>query len=117
MNTDIHDPKHAIEGSIQEVQITVPFPDSFVYSNVSAISSSSMDIRVGFGEAMPDGIAYPRVGVVMTVEHAAQLVINMIQQLKVFEDRGFGLIRNSMWREFRERAKAQEPSPSTEENT
>jgi len=92
------------EAKILGGQLTVPFPEVFVYSNVSAISTSMMDIRIGFAEAMPDGKAYPRVGVVIPPEHAVQLLLNIFQQLQVFE-RTFGQIRHPQWRALQENTK------------
>jgi hypothetical protein len=105
-STSSDQPKRGAEGSITEIQLTVPFPESFTYSNVSAISSSFMDVRIGFGEAMPDGTAQPRIGVVMPPEHAAQLVLNLLQQLNFFE-KNFGEIRHPIWKNFRAKANAE----------
>jgi len=94
-----------METTVTQAMLTIPFPDSFIYSNVSALSASFMDIRVGFGEAMPDGTVQSRVGVVMPAEHAAQLVLNLLQNLAFFEH-NFGEIRNPEWRAFQAKAKA-----------
>src|SRR5277367_3124081 len=83
----------------QEAQIRVPFPDTYIYSNVSALSLSMMDIRIGFSEALQDGTAHARVGIVMPPEHAAALALNMLRQLVLFE-RSFGEIRHPEWKKF-----------------
>ena len=53
------------EGSTSEpgmtlVNMHVPFPDTFVYSNCSAFSVSQMDIRISFAEALPNRTAQAR---------------------------------------------------------
>jgi len=106
MSIDINsDSANQADPTVTQVELTVPFPDSFVYSNVSALSASFMDIRIGFGEAMPDGTVQPRIGVVLPPEHAAQLVLNLFQNLTFFE-RTFGPIRNKQCQDSREKARA-----------
>lgn len=85
------------KSKIMEGGIIVPFPDSYVYSNASALSTSMMDVRIGFAEVLPDGKAHARVGIVMPVEHAVQLIMNLLEQVNQFE-RNFGEIRNPKWR-------------------
>jgi hypothetical protein len=81
---------------IEEVTLRVPFPDSFVYSNIASFSISLMDIRIGFGEAMPDRTVQPRVGIVMPPEQAALVAMHLFSQLHVYE-RAFGPIRLAQW--------------------
>jgi hypothetical protein len=100
--------------AVEEVNISVPFAENFVYSNVTALSTSMMDVRISFAEAMPDRTVHPRVGIVMPPEHAAQLVINLLQQLYFFE-KNFGEIRNPAWHSFQERAKANMLRAQTEQ--
>lgn len=98
---------------ITEATIAVPFPDSFVYSNISAFSTSFMDVRISFAEAMPDKSAKARVGIVMPPEHAAHVVLSLLRQLEFFEER-FGPIRLPVWRAFRESTSGgitREPEP------
>ena len=85
------------------VNLQVPFPDTFVYSNCSAFSVSQMDIRISFAEAMPDRTAQARVGVVLPPEHAALLAMTLIGQIHVYE-RAFGPIRNAQWQSQKEEA-------------
>ena len=87
----------------KQAQISVPFPESFVYSNVSAQSLSMLDLRISFAEATQEGKAHPRVGIVMPVEHAAALVLGLFKNLMIFEHT-FGPIRNPEWRSFQEQA-------------
>jgi uncharacterized protein DUF3467 len=84
----------------REVLVTVPFPPDFVYSNCAAFSLSAMDFRISFAEAMPDGHAEARVGVVLPPEQAATLAIMLIHQLTTFEER-FGEIRHPGWKAIR----------------
>jgi len=81
----------------RQVIVTIPFPSSFVYSNCAAFSMSAMDFRIGFGEAMQDGHAEARVGVIMPPEQAANLALLLLHQLTLFEER-FGDIRNPAWK-------------------
>ncbi|HME08802.1 MAG TPA: DUF3467 domain-containing protein [Bryobacteraceae bacterium] len=90
-------PAELPEGSVKELTITIPFPDSFTYSNVSAISSSFMDFRISFAETMVEDQPRARVGIVMPPEHAAQLVLTLITQLDYFE-KNFGEVRHPAWR-------------------
>lgn len=102
---------------IEATALQIPFPSSFVYSNASALSASFMDLRIGFAEVMQNRTIEPRVGIVMPPEHAAQLALNLLQQLYAFE-RNFGEIRHPAWREFKTKS-ALIPSPlsSTEPPT
>ena len=86
-----------IEGNqIQEVTLRIPFAKQFVYANVASFSVSMMDIRISFGEAMPDQTVEARVGVVMGPEQAAQLALSLMQQVHIFE-KTFGAVRNPLW--------------------
>lgn len=107
MNEDPDAPQMESEArvGVNELNITVPFPDTYVYSNASALSMSFLDIRIGFAEVMSDGKVQPRIGVVVPPEHAAQLALNLFKQLNVFEQ-VFGDIRLPEWKNFKAKAKA-----------
>ena len=96
----------AQEETVNQVEVNVPFTDNFVYSNITALSTSFMDVRISFGEMLPDGKAQARIGVVLPPEHAAQLVLNLMVQLNFFES-NFGKIRHPQWRAFRDKAMAE----------
>lgn len=91
------------DGDTSMVNLQIPFPDTFVYSNCSAYSVSQMDIRISFAEAMPDRTAKARVGVVLPPEHAALLAMTLIGQVHIYE-RAFGPIRNAQWQSQKEEA-------------
>ena len=38
------------DGSVHLVEIVAPFTDTYIYSNISALSASFMDVRISFGE-------------------------------------------------------------------
>ena len=104
-NVPVPQEQHLQSGTtpgIEEVTLRVPFPDSFVYSNIAAFSLSLMDIRIGFCEAMPDRTVQPRVGIVMPPEQAAILAMLLLTQINTYE-RNFGPIRDPRWREFADR--------------
>jgi hypothetical protein len=86
--------------------VTVPFAKSFTYSNGSALATSAMDVRITFAEIFPDLTVEARVGIVMSPEHAVQLVMNLMQQMVVFEKR-LGPIRNNDWQAFKTRAETE----------
>jgi hypothetical protein len=91
------------QSGMEEVTLKVPFPESFVYSNIAAFSISLMDVRIGFGEAMPDRTVQPRVGIVMPPEQAALLAMNLFAQVHVYE-RAFGPIRLEQWQSQKDEA-------------
>ena len=91
---------------IEEITLKIPYPDTFIYSNIAAFSMSLMDIRIAFGEALPEGGVAARVGVVMTPEHAAILTLMLLRQVNSYEVH-FGKIRHPEWRHFADRAEAQ----------
>jgi len=64
---------------------------------------SLFDLRIGFGEAMPDRTVKPRVGVVMSPEQAAILALLLIGQVAQYE-KNFGPLRDPRWREFADQA-------------
>ena len=84
---------------ITEAQLKIPFPETFTYSNCVAMGTSFMDLRIGFGEVIGEK-AEARVGVVMPVEAAAVLMINLMGQLSAFEA-NFGEIRHPLWKAYR----------------
>jgi len=93
-------PEHAGGTQYKEGVLSVLFPESFVYSNCSALASSFMDFHLSFAEAMPDQTVVAKVGIVMPAEHAVRLAISLIQQLSYVE-RAFGDIRNPEWQFFK----------------
>lgn len=106
-------------------ELTIPFPDDFVYSNASAIGTSLMDIHISFAEVLPFGTIRAKVGIVIPAEHAAQLAMNLLEQITLYE-RTFGQLRHPEWSKFRDQAKAnaeaigqklksQNPEPPTEQ--
>jgi|SRR5579862_6560376 hypothetical protein len=86
---------------MMEGTVTIPFSDSFVYSNASGMGTSLMDVHITFAEVTPTGVAHQKVGIVMPIEHAAQLVLNLLEQVSAFE-KNFGPIRHPRWKAFRE---------------
>ncbi len=88
-----------------EGELTVPFPEDFVYSNASALGTSLMDVHISFAEVLPSGTVRAKVGVVIPAEHAAQLVIGLLEQINLYEST-FGEIRHPQWRAFNKQAKA-----------
>ena|ERR1039458_3140033 len=77
--------------------VHIPFPESFVYANCCAFSVGQMEIRMGFAEAMPDGHAISRVGVVLPPETAAIIALVLFEQVTIYE-KNFGEIRHPMWK-------------------
>ena len=96
-------PAPTAEADTTMVNLQIPFPETFVYSNCSAFSVSQMDIRISFAEAMPDRTAQARVGVVLPPEHAALLAMTLIGQIHVYE-RAFGPIRLAQWQTQKDEA-------------
>lgn len=83
------------------------------------MGTSLMDIHISFAEVTPSGSVQPKVGVVLPVEHAAQVALNLIDQINLYE-RTFGPLRHPQWREFQEntasaetQTKAEPPSQET----
>jgi hypothetical protein len=87
------------DGDAVQANITIPFTDSFTYSNCSALACSVMEFRISFAEALTERNIEPRVGIVMPPEHAAQLALNLIKQISFFE-RAFGPVRHPEWQLF-----------------
>lgn len=107
MSTDQTPPQPSVEPKegVNQMEVTAPFTDNYIYSNISALSTSYMDLRISFGEVMPNGTPHAKVGVVIPLEHAAQLTMNLLLQLNFFE-KNFGEIRHPQWRFFQEKAQA-----------
>jgi hypothetical protein len=84
---------------METVAIRVPFAEQSVYSNASAISMSEMDLRISFAEADQDKKARAIVSVIVPIEHAALLCLNLLNLLNNFE-RNSGQIRNRQWRQY-----------------
>jgi hypothetical protein len=115
MNPESNDPHESESAPLggKEITLNVPMAKSFVYSNVAAFSVSFMDIRISFGEAMPDQTAEARVGIVMPPEHAAYLALMLLEQVQIFE-RTFGPVRHPQWIEAKKRI-AEDKSPAAPE--
>jgi len=82
---------------VTHATIHIPFPDSFAYANCCAFSIGQTEIRLGFAEAMQDGKAIPKCGVVLPPETAAVIALVLFQQVKTYEE-NFGEIRHKMWK-------------------
>ncbi len=77
--------------------VRIPFPETFLYANCAAFSISQNEIRLGFAEAMQDGRAVSKVGIVMPPETAAVIALTLLAQVHTFEAH-FGEIRHPMWK-------------------
>src|ERR1035441_494857 len=86
-----------IEGEVQQRVVHIPFPESWVYCNCAAFAIGQMEIRLGFAEALQDGQAVSKVGIVMPPEAAAVIALVLFQQVQKFEE-NFGEIRHPMWK-------------------
>lgn len=89
--------EHTARVGVDEKTVHIPFPESFAYANCAAFSISHMDIRIGFAEAMPDGRAIPKAGIVMPPESAAVIALILLQQVQAYEN-SFGEIRHPAWK-------------------
>ncbi|HYW43931.1 MAG TPA: DUF3467 domain-containing protein [Bryobacteraceae bacterium] len=85
------------EGTVNERMVHIPFPETFTYANCAAFAISQMEIRLGFAEAMQDGKAVPKVGIVLPPEAAAVIAIVLFQQVRTYEE-NFGEIRHPLWK-------------------
>jgi hypothetical protein len=106
---DSKPPEHRLGMTDEEpanVMYTVPFVESFIYSNCSAMAASPLDLHLSFAEAMPDHRIVGKVGVVMPLEHAAILTMGMLRQL-VFCEKNFGPIRVPDWQAFKSKAESE----------
>jgi hypothetical protein len=86
-----------IVGEKKQRMVHIPFPETFVYANCCAFAIGQMEIRMGFAEAMQDGKAVPKAGIVMTPETAAVTALVLLQQVKTYEE-NFGEIRHPIWK-------------------
>ena len=91
----------APSGVAKQGMVHIPFPESFVYANCCAFAIGQMEIRLGFAEAMQDGRAVPKVGIVMPPEAAAVIALVLFQQVKTYEH-NFGEIRHPLWKAMKE---------------
>jgi hypothetical protein len=82
---------------VQQRTVVIPFPENFIYVNCAAFSVTANEIRLGFAEAMQDGRAVSKVGVVMPPETAAVIAMVLFRQVQIFEQ-NFGEIRHPMWK-------------------
>lgn len=90
-------------GTFAETTVQVPYAERFIYSNVAAFSVSLMDVRISFGEFLPNGTAVANLGVVMAPEQAAVLAMLLLAQVNAYEQ-NFGKIRDPRWRQFADTA-------------
>ena len=88
---------HSGAGEAKQRMVHIPFPESFVYANCAAFAIGQMEIRLGFAEALQDGQAVSKVGIVMPPEAAAVIALVLFQQVQKFEE-NFGEIRHPMWK-------------------
>jgi hypothetical protein len=88
-------------GMAKQRMVHIPFPESFVYANCCAFAIGQMEMRLGFAEAMQDGRAVPKVGIVMPPEAAAVIALVLLQQVRTYEE-NFGEIRHPMWKAMKE---------------
>jgi hypothetical protein len=95
------------EGTAEEITLNIPFPETFVYSNCTALALSHMDFHLGFAEVLPSQTVVAKVGIVMPPEHVAVLVLSLIEQLRSYEQ-NFGEIRHPKWRAMKANAKAKQ---------
>jgi hypothetical protein len=99
---DKDEKRQAEETPITSVVLNVPFPSTFVYSNASSYSVTLMDMKIGFGEAMPNRTVEARIGVTVPIEHGAHIALSMLAQLFAFED-NFGQVRHPHWNLVKDR--------------
>jgi len=85
---------------VQNVTFQVPLAPTFVYSNASAYALSLMEMRISFGEAMPDHTVQPRTGVTLPIEHCVHLAFSLCHNLLAY-DRNFGPPRHPEWGELK----------------
>jgi hypothetical protein len=101
------------EQEVETVSMVVPFVSSFVYSNASAYSMTFNDLKISFGEAMPNRVIEARVGVTVSIEHAAYIFFSLFNQLRAYE-KNFGQIRYPEWQVIKQMLLAHEAAETTE---
>ena len=84
-------------GEVVQREVSIPFPESFVYANCAAFSIGQMEIRISFAEAMQTGNAVAKAGIVLPPEAAAVIAMVLFDQVRKFEQ-NFGEIRHPMWK-------------------
>jgi hypothetical protein len=72
-----------------------------------------MDIKIGFGEAMPNRLVESRVGVTVSIEHAAHITLTLFKQLQTYA-RNFGPIRHPEWQSLKQAFNIQEQALGSE---
>jgi hypothetical protein len=88
------------ESEFEMVALQVPFTeDESIYSNASAMALTAMDLRISFAEARQDKTVKPKATIVMPIEHAAIICLNLLNILASFE-RNTGPIRNPQWQHY-----------------
>jgi hypothetical protein len=105
-------PEIETEGKRVNLQVEILPPDTYTYSNISSVSITPWDLRLNFGDFNPDEIIGTEskkikatAGITLPAEHAAGLLVLLMQQLQLFEAQ-FGLIRHPKWQEMRRNALA-----------
>jgi hypothetical protein len=99
---ETHSPAGAPVGAGEAEQrvVHIPFPESFVYCNCCAFAIGQHELRLGFAEAMQDGKAVPKAGIIMVPEVAAVVALVLLQQVTAYEQ-NFGEIRHEMWKAWK----------------
>ena len=59
---------------------------SFIYVNGTELASNNWDVRIAFGERLPDGSSAARVGIVMSHQHFKAFVQAVTIQLAKLEE-------------------------------
>lgn len=90
-------PESSAGFEVSQRTVVIPFPESFLYANCAAFAIGQNEIRLGFAEALQDGKAVSKVGIVMPPETAAVIALILFKQVQIFEQ-NFGEIRHPMWK-------------------
>jgi hypothetical protein len=102
------------EPEFEMIALQIPFAEGdAIYSNASAMALTAMDLRISFAEARQDKTVKAKVAIVMPMEHAALLCLNLFNLLASFE-RNTGAIRHPIWREYVAKAQAAEARDAAE---
>ncbi len=64
----------------------LPLVTSFVYVNSAEIQANNWDVRLVFGERLPNDTSEPRVGLVMSHQHFKAFADAVATQLKALEE-------------------------------
>jgi hypothetical protein len=104
MNTEPEMPQGKSEepqGAVKNATVTIPFPETFAYANCAAFAISQMEIRIGFAEAMHNGTAVPKAGIVLPPEAAAVVALVLLRQVKIYEE-NFREIQHPLWKAMKQ---------------